>query len=221
MPDESCIIRNGETVYSNDPRLLDPSCVLEEGVVIRPEPPQVKDTGKAKVSKSPQKIKVIPQPPPQPVEPQPLVVSPTETQDTETIEVALPPKPSFSESVEDSSDPAVVMTIAAVGITGAAGVAAVGAMANTSAIIGSVKLKISSLLGNKAAVTVIGGGAVTAGAIVAVKALEAKVKNYEKEMKESKLELVGISSSVDRIDLLLSKLENDELDPTVECDRPL
>ena len=220
MPDESCIIRNGETVYSNDPRLLDPSCALEEGVVIRPEPPQVKDTGKAKVSKSPQKIKVIPQPDPQPVDPQPLVAVAVEKETTETIEVILPPKKSFSDSVEDSSDPIAVIAIAAVGITGAASVAAVGAMANTSAIIGSVKLKITSLLGNNVAIAA-GAGVLTAGTIVAVKALEAKVKNYEKEMKESKLELVGISSSVDRIDLLLSKLENDELDPTVECDRPL
>ena len=221
MPDEICIIKNGETVYSSDSRLLDPNCSLEEGVVIRPEPPQIKDTGKAKVLKSPPKIKVAPQQLPAP-SPAPIAAASveTKTETTELIEVEPTQKPEFGDLIDESGNPAAIVAIAAVGITGAAGVAVAGAAANSAAFASTVKLKISSLLGSKTA-AVAGAGTITAGAIVAVKALESKVKSYEKDMKENKLELAGISSSVDRIDLLLSKLENDELDPTVECDRSL
>ena len=218
MPEDSCIIKEGEAVYASDPRLLDTNCTLEAGVVIRPDEPAVKDTGKAKTAKA------LPRPKPQPpapvvvlpaAEPPALVVSPAAPviETKETLEVVVAPR--FSETVENDIPIATVITVAAVGVAGVAATAAIGAMTNTTAAIATLKLKITSLLGNKVAIAA-GAGVVTAGTIVAVKTLESKFKSYEKEMKESRLEVEGISTAVDKIDLLLSKLENDELDPTVE-----
>jgi hypothetical protein len=91
--------------------------------------------------------------------------------------------------------------IAAGAVIAVAGTAAAGgAVSGFSAI----QAKLASVLGAKG--TVATAAVVTAGTIVAVKALENKMSNLEKDLVKTKKEVGETASSIDRIDALLDKL---------------
>jgi len=213
MPE--CKIGSGEIVSLEDPRLSDPSCVIEPGAVIRP--PHSLEMGAApKVARK--KPKVIEEPVPEPVaevvpEPEPVVEAPVpkpvvqkRAVTTEAAEVPVPVQEEGLTSSEVAAGAAVL------------GVAAVGAAAATSASggIAAVQVKLVSMLGSKAAAAT--AAAVTAGTIVAVKALESKMGKLEQDMTRAKEEVGGAASSIKRIDELLDRLGDDgddKLDPPV------
>jgi len=215
-----CIIRSGEIVHLDDPRLNDQSCVIEPGAIIRPPTEQIVEPITQKVEEPKKK------PSPKRVEKKEsaavdqkkteVVVVPSSTQvkvpevvKREVVEVPQPP-PKVDEGLS-SSDLAAGAAVL--------GVAAIGTAAATSAMggISAVQAKITSLFGSKAAAVTAAAG-VTAGTIVAVKALEAKMGNLERDMNKAKEEVGGAASSISRIDELLDRLSsngNDKLDPPV------
>lgn len=124
------------------------------------------------------------------------------------------PEPQPKETTYLGMSPEVA-TIAAVGT-----VAVVGGAVATSAMggVSAVQTKLASLFGSKAGAAAATGAVVTAGMIVAVKALEGKMGKLEEDMNKAKEEVGGAASSIDRIDALLSRLggdNDDELDPSV------
>ena len=227
---DPCIVKSGEIVTIDDPRLSDTGCTIEAGVVIRPP---VDETTVKQIEKPVEEKKASP-----PIQPQkPAIVKKAEP-------VAPPPKSALEAVVEkpavaESSKPAAEMQttvtapdpqpkeetylgmtpeVAAIAAVGA--VAVVGGAVATSAAggVSAVQAKLASLFGSKAGATVAGGAVVTAGMIVAVKALEGKMGKLEDDMKKAKEEVGGAASSIDRIDALLSRLgsdNDDELDPSV------
>lgn len=218
MP-ETCVIKSGEIILLDDPRLNDPGCSIEPGVVIRPPideaavEEQVKDAPKP-VKKKQVAVKSEPAKVVEEVEaPQPLT-KPLEVAKkvATTTQVVVPskPAPQSNDSLDISPEAIMIATTATVVLAGTA--AATSAAGGFSAL----QAKISSLFGSKA--TVATAAAVTAGTIVAVKALEAKMNNLEKDMKKAKEDVAGAASSIDRIDELLSRLgddNDDKLDPSV------
>lgn len=212
MPE--CAIKSGEIVSLEDPRLNDPSCTIEAGVIIRPplapeiDPVKPKAENKpkpAKKAKAEEKTKPKAEEPVVKVE----VPKPTPQKKVTTKEVI--------EVPAKAEDPGLSSSEIAAGAA-ILGVAAVGAAAATSAAGGfaSIQAKIASMFGSKGAV--VGAAAVTAGTIVAVKALESKMGKLEQEMTKMKEEVGGAASSIDKIDELLDRLSrdgNNKLDPPV------
>ena len=218
MPD-ACVIKSGEIILLDDPRLNDPGCSIEPGVVIRPPvdesaiEEQVKDVPKP-VKKKQVAVKSEPAKVVEEVETPPPLTKPLEVAKkvTTTTQVVVPSKPALqsNDSLDITPEAIMIATTAAVVLAGTA--AATSAAGGFSAL----QAKISSLFGSKA--TVATAAAVTAGTIVAVKALEAKMNNLEKDMKKAKEDVAGAASSIDRIDELLSRLgddNDDKLDPSV------
>lgn len=217
---DPCVVKSGEVVTIDDPRLSDTGCTVEAGVVIRPptdettvqaveKPAPVKRVEKP--AKRVEKVEVIqpetPPPPDMPPVPMPVAAPVT------TAQIVVPPPQPKDNSV-------LGMTPEAAMVAGAVTVAAVGGAVATSAMggVSAVQAKVASLFGSKATVAVASGAAVTAGMIVAVKALESKMGKLEKDMDKAKEEVGGAASSIDRIDQLLSRLgsdHDDKLDPSV------
>jgi len=216
MPESTCSVKSGETIYTSDPRLLNPDCLIEAGVIIRPDP-EIKDTGKQSKAKVVKKVEVQKE---QPTEVQQPIAAekPPEPQKQELVEVVgvEEPPPKFEERVAVESPS--TLTAAVVGAAGAAVLGGTAlAVTNGAGVVGAIQTKVASLFGNKvvAAAAVTG---VTAGAIVAVKAMEKKMNTFEKDIKSGKLDIDAAATSLSNIDRLLCELEDDELDPTVECD---
>jgi Zn-dependent alcohol dehydrogenase len=112
-------------------------------------------------------------------------------------------QPEPVQKVDPPMDPATVATIAVGGVAVAGAAAASSAMGGFSA----VQAKIASLFGStKAAVA--STAVITAGTIVAVKALEGKMNGLEKDLEKTKKEVGDAASSIDRIDSLLDRLGN-------------
>lgn len=219
MPD-TCVIRAGEIVLLDDARLNDPNCSIEPGVIIRP-PVDESTIGESvvekpvpkKVTKAAPKVEpplpAVEASPPLPPIPQPVatVKKPPVASHTE---VADPPAP--NDGADFGVTPEAMMLAAGAAVVAVGGAAAGSAMGGFSAI----QTKIASLFGSKASVAA--AVTVTAGTIVAVKALESKMSGLEKDMKRAKDDVDGAASSIDRIDQLLSRLggdNDDELDPSV------
>jgi hypothetical protein len=223
---DPCVVKSGEVVSIDDPRLSDTGCTIEAGVIIRPP---VDETTVAKVETPapiPEQVAQV-QAPRKPKakkkeEPKveavkevvPVVKKASETSKPATkAQVSVPP-PEPKEETYLGMSPEMA-TVAAVGA-----VAAVGGAVATSTMGGfsAIQAKLTSLFGSKATATVAGGAVVTAGMIVAVKALESKMGSLEKDMNKAKEEVGGAASSIDRIDALLSRLggdNDDKLDPSV------
>lgn len=219
---ETCVVKSNEIVTVDDPRLSDTGCIIEPGVVIRPP---VDETTVKKIEKPVEKKKAIKAtklivekktevaPPALAVEPLPVITAPAAkiAPVTHTAAVIHDPRP--------SEDAYMGMTPETIAVAAIGTIAVVGGAVATSAAggVSAVQTKIASIFGSKAAATAAGGAVVTAGMIVAVKALESKMSNLEKDMNKAKDEVGGAASSIDRIDALLSRLggDDDELDPPV------
>jgi len=191
-------------VEVTDSRLSDTACVIESGAIIRPPPdltvvetvpPPVKKPAHAFVAPAPPPpipapLEVVQTPEQKPVPPQPVVTKTT----TAVAPVVVDAKP-----VEDPGlvNP-VTVTIAAGAAIAVAGTAATGG-------ISALQAKLASLFGTtKGAVAT--GTVITAGTIVAVKALEHKMGNLERDLEKTKVEVGGAAESIDRIDELLNRL---------------
>lgn len=216
MPDP-CIIKSGEIVLLDDPRLNDTDCSIEPGVIIRPpvddaiteaDPKKKEDAPKKKPITKSQPAQRVEEKTEVPVEiPKPIAVKEKKTESH--IEMTQAPPP-VEQPIEVTPEAIMMATVAAVAIAG--GAAATSAAGGISVI----QSKLASLFGSKASVVAAAG--VTAGTIVAVKAMESKMSNLEKDMKKAKEDVDGAASSIDRIDELLSRLggdNDDKLDPSV------
>jgi hypothetical protein len=206
---DPCVVKSGEKVEISDPRLNDTGCTIEPGVIIRPPTDlSVQDPVKAQVFYRPKNLIKTP----------PVVVTAPIVKEHEAIK-EIPPEPkkisdqvvkhhasevaevpASDQHTEVPSDPAVTVTFVA-GAIAAAGAAAV---ASSAGGISTIQAKIASIFGSKA--TVATAAAVTAGTIVAVKAIEHKMKNLESDLEKTKKEVGDTASSIDRIDALLDKL---------------
>ena len=206
MPD--CIIRAGESVDPTDPRLSDTACIIETGVIIRP-PPDLTLAVEPVVKKA-----VVPKPPkPTVVAPLPMIEIPIEPPVTDTVvatgtaaavaHTAVPDAQIDAPPMEEPGviNPTTVMVAAGAAVAVAGTAAAGSAMGGLSAI----QAKIASVFGtSKGAIAT--ATVITAGTIVAVKALESKMNNLEKDLEKTKKEVGDTASSIDRIDALLDKL---------------
>ena len=206
MPD--CIIKAGESVDPSDPRLSDTACIIETGVIIRP-PPDLTLVVEPAVKKV-----VVPVPPkPVAIAPLPMIELPelppvtdtTVTTGTATA-VALTTVPDVLDDTPQIEEPSIINPTTVMVAAGAA-VAVAGTAAAGSAMGGlsAIQAKIASVFGtSKGAIAT--ATVVTAGTIVAVKALESKMNNLEKDLEKTKKEVGDTASSIDRIDALLDKL---------------
>ena len=206
MPD--CIIKAGESVDPSDPRLSDTACIIETGVIIRPPPDLT-------LAVEPVVKKVVVPVPPKPAAAAPLqmiemplppVTDTTVTTGTATAvahTIAAPAVPDTTPAIEEPGiiNPTTVMLAAGAAVAVAGTAAAGSAMGGLSA----VQAKIASVFGASKG-TVAAAAVVTAGTIVAVKALESKMNNLEKDLEKTKKEVGDTASSIDRIDALLDKL---------------
>jgi len=211
-----CIIRSGESVDPRDSRLSDTACMIESGVIIRPAPdlavavaaepppPPPLQMQAPPVQAPPHITKpVVPPTPPAPViveEPPPI---PAVVKTSETVAHTVVPSEPVVVKVEEPSaiNPTTVM-IAAGAAVAVAGTATVGF---ASGGLSAFQAKAAALLGTSKG-TIAAATVVTAGTIVAVKALESKMGKLEKDMKRAKDDVNGAASSIDRIDALLDKL---------------
>jgi hypothetical protein len=207
---EPCIIKTGESVDVNDPRLNDTGCTIEPGAIIRPPAdlsvavPAVKKAAAVKQDRAPRVTPVATPPPSEKFEAKEevatdVVASHTSVESSTAIVV----QPEPVQKVDPPMDPATVATIAVGGVAVAGAAAASSAMGGFSA----VQAKIASLFGSTKAV-VASTAVITAGTIVAVKALEGKMNGLEKDLEKTKKEVGDAASSIDRIDSLLDRLGN-------------
>jgi hypothetical protein len=207
---EPCIIKTGESVDVNDPRLNDTGCAIEPGAIIRPPAdlsvavPAVKKAAAVKQDRAPRVMPVATPPPSEKFEAKEevatdVVASHTSVESSTAIVV----QPEPVQKVDPPMDPATVATIAVGGVAVAGAAAASSAMGGFSA----VQAKIASLFGSTKAV-VASTAVITAGTIVAVKALEGKMNGLEKDLEKTKKEVGDAASSIDRIDSLLDRLGN-------------
>jgi hypothetical protein len=207
---EPCIIKTGESVDVNDPRLSDTGCSIETGAIIRPPAdlsvavPAVKKAAAVKQDRAPRVMPVATPPPSEKFEAKEevatdVVASHTSVESSTAIVV----QPEPVQKVDPPMDPATVVTIAVGGVAVAGAAAASSAMGGFSA----VQAKIASLFGSTKAV-VASTAVITAGTIVAVKALEGKMNGLEKDLEKTKKEVGDAASSIDRIDSLLDRLGN-------------
>ena len=213
MPDP-CIVKAGEFVDVTDPRLNDTGCTIEAGVIIRP-PADLTVAVPVKRQQAIPKVQQLPPPPPPPILlPVEQVISETvKDQVEEKVDkipsvTSSPQTTSSAESevqVENSMDPDVNLTLAMVG--GAVAVVGSAAVASSLGGLSAIQTKLASLFGtSKAAVAT--ATVVTAGTIVAVKALEHKMNSLESDLEKTKKEVGDTASSLDRIESLLDRLGN-------------
>lgn len=203
-----CIVKAGESIEPSDPRLSDTACIVESGVIIRPPPdltvtvPQPKSVVKLAPSRQlPIAIVSSTQKTDEQAAPvsQQLVKVESTSAHTEAPAHAEPAPP-----VDDSNGLNTTAAILAAGAAVAvAGSAAAGGVAGG---FSTLQAKIASLFGSKTAVA--SAVAVTAGTIVAVKALEKKMSSLEGDLAKTKKEVGDAASSIDRIDALLDRLGN-------------
>lgn len=212
-----CIIRSGESIDPQDSRLSDTACVIESGVIIRPAPdltvavvaepppPPPLQMQAPPIQTPPRIVKAAP-PPPElppapPIEEPPPV--PVVEKVTETVAHTIVPSEPMAVKVEEPNaiNPTTVM-IAAGAAVAVAGTATVGF---ASGGLSAFQAKAAALLGTSKG-TIAAATVVTAGTIVAVKALESKMGKLESDMKRAKDDVDGAASSIDRIDALLDKL---------------
>jgi len=213
MPD--CIIKSGEIVGLEDSRLNDPGCTIEAGVIIRPPLAPEVDTPKQIEEKKPKQSKKAK------AKPEVVAVQKEEAAVKAEVKVPVPQKKVVTKEIIEVTPPVKDEGLSSSEIAAGAailGVAAVGTAAATSAAGGFsvIQAKIASLFSSKGAVA--GAAAVTAGTIVAVKALESKMGKLEQDMSKMKEEVGGAASSIDKIDELLNRLSgdgNNKLDPPV------
>ena len=193
-----CVIRSGESVDPIDPRLSDTACTIETGVIIRP-PPDLTVVAEIPKKIKPQRVSapVVPV-----VAPAPVVEGPkTIAQAAAVAHVAVVETEAPIPPAEPSAD--VNLTIALVG--GAAAVAGTAAVGGAMGGFSALQAKVAAMLGtSKGAVA--GAAVVTAGTIVAVKAIESKMAKLEKDLEKTKKDIGETSSSADRIDALLDRL---------------
>jgi len=217
MPD--CIIKSGESVEPSDPRLSDTACMIETGVIIRPPPDLVvaiEPTAQAVVEMIPPprpRAVALPVPVPVPVhKPELIAAAEVEAEEPKAISrapasvayTAVPDQPQ-AMPVEDPGilNPTTVM-VAVGAVAAVAGTAVAGsAMGGVSAL----QAKIASVFGTSKG-AIVTATVVTAGTIVAVKALEKKMNTLEKDLEKTKEEVGSAAASIDRIDALLDKLGN-------------
>jgi len=208
----NCIIKADESVEPSDSRLSDTACVIESGVIIRP-PPDLTLADKSQPAKlAPIKPKFVkpamPSLLPQFVAPvsqvkvidkQPEVVATPGATVAHTMVSSSPP----AEAVEqpDIFNPTTTM-IAVGAVVAVAGTAVAGtAMGGFS----TLQTKLATVFGtSKGAVAT--AAVVTAGTIVAVKALEKKMNSLETDLEKTRKEVGEASSSIDKIDALLDRL---------------
>lgn len=200
-----CVIRAGESIESTDSRLSDTACVIETGVIIRPPPDLTLAVEEPpKVNHIVKRVTVAPPPPP------PIVK--VEEAKIEEIVKKQPANVTSHTAVPDKlpqvpKDETPVLNPVNVMIATGAVVAVAGTAAATSAVggISTLQAKVASLFGTtKGAVAT--AAVVTAGTIVAVKALEKKMDGLERDLEKTKKEVDSASSSIDRIDELLDRL---------------
>lgn len=208
MPD--CIVRAGESVDPGDRRLSDTACVIEPGVIIKPPPDlsvAVESPRRVNAIKPPviQRLPEVTVTKTEEVAKAELVEKPEEVTPAVSHEAVvqhneLPPPAPNPEDPGDSTSTILMLGVA---------VAAVGAVAATSATggISSIQAKLASVFGSSKG-AVVATATVTAGTIVAVKALEKKMNTLEKDLEKTKQEVGDASSSIDRIDSLLDKLSS-------------
>ena len=217
-----CVIKSGESVDPTDSRLSDTACEIEAGVIIRP-PPDLSVT--SDLTPPPlQAVAPMPAPPKQAAKIVPkaavqkeVKVEPKAQEDVEVqvekpiadrapaavAHTAAPDPAPVTAPTEDTSilNPTTVM-IAAGAVVAVAGTAAAGSVMGGFSVI---QAKVASVFGvSKGAVAT--AAVVTAGTIVAVKALESKMNNLEKDIAKTKKEVGDAASSIDRIDAMLDKL---------------
>jgi hypothetical protein len=225
-----CIIRAGESVDLADPRLSDTACQIETGVIIMP-PPDLSVASDLQPEPRPaQAVAAMPAPKVTAVvvkEVVEKVATPASAKTIETLPAkevvvdnqATPPAidlspemlahtlvPEQTLETKQSDEPSALntttMAIAAGAVIAVAGTAAAGGV---SGGFSSMQAKLASMFGTSKA-TVVTATVVTAGTIVAVKALEKKMNTLERDIEKTKKEVGDAASSIDRIDSLLDKL---------------
>jgi len=203
MPD--CIIKSGESVDPADPRLSDTACMIETGVIIRPPPDLA--VAYEPVVKSQKKVSLPPAVPK--IESQIIEVKPEkpEVAVPETAAVVYTSVPDLPQPV-DVEDPGILNpTTAMIAVGAVLAVAGTAAAGSASGGLSSLQTKIASVFGtSKGAIAT--ATVVTAGTIVAVKAIEKKMNTLEQDLEKTKKEVGNAASSIDRIDALLDKLGN-------------
>jgi hypothetical protein len=208
---DPCIIKSGEKVDVNDPRLNDTGCTIEQGVIISTPsdlsvavPPTPKAVAVPSSTRPRLLMEIKEQVTTSDTEIEEPKVAPvavvSQIKETAPQAVVVQPDP-VTKEVEAPMDPATVATLA----VGA--VAAMGTAAATSAMGGvtAFQAKVASVFGTSKA-TVATAAVVTAGTIVSVKAMESKMKKLETDLDKTKKEVGDTASSIDRIDALLDRL---------------
>jgi hypothetical protein len=208
---DPCIVRSGETVEVNDPRFNDTGCTIESGVIIRapadlsvmgPIPPRPLPQPKAVAAAPPMKLV----PPPIIIEsPAAPALSVAERTSAVVNTRAIVVQPDPTEKQPDPPQDSVLTAAVAVGAVMVAGTAA--AATSMMGGVSTLQAKVGSMFGASKA-TVATATVVTAGTIVAVKALESKMNKLESDLSRTKGDVGEASKSIDRIDELLSKLGN-------------
>ncbi len=221
MPD--CIIRSGESVDPTDSRLSDTACIVETGVIIRPPPdlsaisdiapPPLQSV--APIPARPKQItaKAVTAVPPRPapkvaekVQEEVQAEKPASSRSPASVAHTVVPDP--VPAPEPIADPGVLNpTTAVIAVGAAVAVAGTAAAGGVTSGFSAIQAKIASVFGaSKSAVVTT--TVITAGTIVAVKALESKMNNLEKDLAKTKKEVGDAASSIDRIDAMLDKLGN-------------
>jgi len=199
-----CVIKSGEPVEPNDPRLSDTACVIETGAIIRPPPDLTVIVDPPKpVFRKPTPVIRIPIPVTQPAQEEAVVKDVVVKQPVQNV--AHTSAPAKEIPVVPVEEPGIVNPTTIALAAGAAALAGTAAVGSATGGLSTLQAKLASLFGSsKAAVTSV--AVVTAGTIVAVKALENKMSNLEKDLVKTKKEVGETASSIDRIDALLDKL---------------
>jgi len=213
-----CIIKSGESVEPSDPRLSDTACMIETGVIIRPPPDLVvaiEPTAQAVVEMIPPprpRAVALPVTAPAPVPKPELIAAEVKVEEPKAVSrapasVAYTAVPDHPQPVP-IEDPGILNpTTAMVAVGAVAAVAGTAAAGSAMGGISVLQAKIASVFGtSKGAIAT--ATVVTAGTIVAVKALEKKMNTLEKDLEKTKEEVGSAASSIDRIDALLDKLGN-------------
>ena len=207
-----CIIKSGESVDPSDARLSDTACTIESGVIIRPPPdltlavePPPKPAAAVKLPR----VITLPILPPEQKVAVPAVqdqkAEPASRAPASVAYTAAPDPGGTLAPVEDQGliNPTTVMVAAGAAVAVAGTAVAGSAMGGLS----TIQAKIASIFGSSKG-AVVTATVVTAGTIVAVKALEKKMNSLEQDLEKTKKEVGDTASSIDRIDALLDRLES-------------
>lgn len=217
-----CIIKAGESVDPTDPRLSDTACMVESGVIIRPPPDlSIDDRQAPPPAQSVAPIPELPKPivkmvlAPAPKAAPKVIQKPQVEEKVQTEKPAVNRSPASVAHTVAPEPAAVVVPVEDSGILNpttamiaAGAVVAVAGTAAAGSVVGgfsAIQAKIAAAFGVSKG-TVATAAVVTAGTIVAVKALENKMSNLEKDLVKTKKEVGETASSIDRIDALLDKL---------------